>query len=115
LVLLRSPYRDKKVVGVFIFVRRFSCSVDPPVSGRTLVLTTTLLTLRVIGRLSEPFFSDMQLDIDVLGTGSMQNAPLSIDRFRHGQGRRKSILYVFWLLQGRGESAYPGDACKCHH
>jgi ATP-dependent DNA helicase DinG len=79
--------------------------------GRTLVLTTTLRALRVIGDCLRDIFSDMQLDIDVLVQGSMPKR-LLIDRFRHGQGEanRACVLVAsgsFW----EGIDV-PGDALQ---
>lgn len=53
--------------------------------GRTMILTTTLRALRVIGESLQKAFAELQPEIEVLVQGSMPKRVL-IDRFRAGQG-----------------------------
>lgn len=79
--------------------------------GRTMILTTTLRALRVIGDGLRDAFDNQQIDIEVLVQGSMPKR-LLIERFRKSQdGRARACVLVasgsFW----EGIDV-PGDALQ---
>ena len=74
-----DPYHSEKLArSAAVWVRELR--------GRTLILTTTLRALRVIGDSLREAFSELQPEIEVLVQGSMPKR-LLIDRFRAGQGQ----------------------------
>ena len=96
-------HSEKLALAAAVWIRQLG--------GRTLVLTTTLKALRVIGDSLRNAFSDMQLDIDVLVQGSMPKR-LLIDRFRQGRGAKIHACVLVASASFWEGIDVPGDALQ---
>jgi ATP-dependent DNA helicase DinG len=79
--------------------------------GRTMILTTTLRALRVIGDSLREAFFELQLDIEVLVQGSMPKR-LLIDRFRTGQRQGVHACVLVASVSFWEGIDVPGDALQ---